>query len=146
MGDSTNYCGNQQPTQQPTAHNTQLLHAVAEENCTYRNGEGRRTNSPPVRKSKDTVQNRRRKHTPSEMEEGRWTLNSTQTLWEEQQRPNYAGETNKKQKSWIKTTAMKHTSRNRALEAVLPARCTHNLKDPRLVREEHKQDSQPARG
>ena len=40
------------------------------------------------------------------------------------------GETNSKQKSWIKTTAMKHTSRNRALEAVLPACCVHNQRIP----------------
>ena len=40
------------------------------------------------------------------------------------------GETNSKQKTWIKAMAMTHTSGNQALKAVSPARCVHNQRRP----------------
>ena len=83
----------------------------------------------------------RNTHAQSEREE-EWTLNSIQTIVGRRTTTQNVGGINSKQKSWIKTTAMTHTSRNRALEAILPVRYMHKTTgEPRLVREEEQNAS-----
>ena len=66
------------------------------------------------------------------------TLNGIQKSWEERQQPKLRVKPTASPNRGLKPCLFHIHSRNRALEATLPARCMHKTKgEPRLVREEN---------